>query len=347
MSANTELSELITNLIGEEWKTDTFKLKELERYKGDNHVLNRLDEIKYNNKVLLSNYIMDKYDIDVDPNSIFDVQVKRLHAYKRQLLNLINIMTLYHKILDNPDMDIEPRTFIFGAKAAPGYYLAKCIIKVINSVADLINNDPRVRGRLKVVFIENYGVSLAELIIPAANVSEQISTTTKEASGTSNMKFMMNGAITMATLDGANVEIHELIGKENMFLFGLTAEEVLNYNKNGGYSSIDLYHTDLKLKQVVDDLINGFIPNLGKEGREVYDSLITYNDEYFVLRDANDYERAQRELSELYKKKYDWNRMSLINIANSGVFSSDRTIKEYGRDIWFRGCEINEKFNKL
>ena len=347
MSANPELSELITNLIGEEWKTDTFKLKELERYKDDNHVLNRLDEIKYNNKVLLSNYIMDKYDIDVDPNSIFDVQVKRLHAYKRQLLNLINIMTLYHKILDNPDMDIEPRTFIFGAKAAPGYYLAKCIIKVINSVADLINNDPRVRGRLKVVFIENYGVSLAELIIPAANVSEQISTTTKEASGTSNMKFMMNGAITMATLDGANVEIHELIGKENMFLFGLTAEEVLNYNKNGGYSSIDLYHTDLKLKQVVDDLINGFIPNLGKEGREVYDSLITYNDEYFVLRDANDYERAQRELSELYKKKYDWNRISLINIANSGVFSSDRTIKEYGRDIWFRGCGMNEKFNKL
>ncbi len=347
ISANPKLSELITDLIGPNWKTDTFKLKELELYKNDNTVLDKLDNIKYDNKVLLSNYIKEKYNIDVDPSSIFDVQVKRLHAYKRQLLNLLNIMTLYHKILENPNMDVQPRTFIFGAKAAPGYYLAKCIIKAINSVADLINNDIRVKDKLKVVFIENYGVSLAELIIPAANVSEQISTTTKEASGTSNMKFMMNGALTMATLDGANVEICELVGKENMFLFGLTAEEVLNYNKNGGYSSIDLYHTNLRLKQVVDDLVNGFIPNLGKEGREVYDSLITYNDEYFVLRDANDYERAQRELSALYKKKYDWNRMSLINIANSGVFSSDRTIKEYGDDIWFKGCEKNEKMYKL
>ncbi|MGL5693286.1 MAG: glycogen/starch/alpha-glucan phosphorylase [Peptostreptococcaceae bacterium] len=347
ISANPNLSDLVTDLIGPEWKTDTFKLKNLEKYQDDKIVLDKLDIIKYDNKVLLSNFIKDKYSIDVDPNSIFDVQVKRLHAYKRQLLNLIHIMTLYHKILDYPEIDIEPRTFIFGAKAAPGYYLAKCIIKVINSVAELINNDPRVKDKLKVVFIENYGVSLAELIIPAANVSEQISTTTKEASGTSNMKFMMNGAITMATLDGANVEICELVGKENMFLFGLSAEEVLNYNKNGGYSSIDLYHSDMKLKQVVDDLVNGFIPNLGKEGREVYDSLITYNDEYFVLRDANDYERAQRDLSELYKKKYEWNKMSLANIANSGAFSSDRTIKEYGRDIWFKGCEINDEIYKL
>ena len=347
MSANPNLSGLITDLIGDEWKKDTFKLKELEKYKYDKIILDKLDIIKYENKVKLSNYIIDKYNINVDPNSIFDVQIKRLHAYKRQLLNLINIMTLYHRILDYPDMEIQPRTFIFGAKAAPGYYLAKCIIKVINSVADLINNDYRLKDKLKVVFIENYGVSLAELIIPAANVSEQISTTTKEASGTSNMKFMMNGALTMATLDGANVEINELVGNNNMFLFGLSAEEVLNYNKNGGYSSIDLYHSDLKLKQVVDDLINGFIPNLGKEGREVYDSLITYNDEYFVLRDAKSYEKAQRRLSELYKNKYDWNKMSLINIANSGAFSSDRTIKEYGRDIWFKGCEINGKINKL
>ncbi len=347
ISSNPELSDLITDLIGPSWKTDTFKLKELEKFKYDNSVLDRLDTIKYDNKVLLSNFIKNEYNIDVDPNSIFDVQVKRLHAYKRQLLNVLHIMKLYHRILDYPDIDIQPRTFIFGAKAAPGYYLAKCIIKVINSVADLINNDPRVKGKLKVVFIENYGVSLAEMIIPAANVSEQISTTTKEASGTSNMKFMMNGAITMATLDGANVEICELVGKENMFLFGLTAEEVLNYNKNGGYSSIDLYHSDLGLKQVVDDLVNGFIPNLGIEGRAVYDSLMTYNDEYFVLRDMHTYERAQKKLSELYQKKHEWNRMSLVNIANSGLFSSDRTIKEYGRDIWFKGCERYEQINKL
>ncbi|MGL5330414.1 MAG: glycogen/starch/alpha-glucan phosphorylase [Peptostreptococcaceae bacterium] len=347
ISANPQLSDLITDLIGPQWKTDTFKLKGLEKFKENKNVLDELDSIKYDNKVLLSNFIKDQYSIDVDPNSIFDVQVKRLHASKRQLLNLIHIMTLYHKILDNPGIDIEPRTFIFGAKAAPGYYLAKCIIKTINSVAELINNDPRVKDKLKVVFIENYGVSLAELIIPAANVSEQISTTTKEASGTSNMKFMMNGAITIATLDGANVEICEQVGKENMFLFGLSADEVLNYNKNGGYSSIDLYHSDMKLKRVIDDLVNGFIPNLGKEGREVYDSLITYNDEYFVLRDANDYERAQRDLSKLYNKKYEWNKMSLVNIANSGIFSSDRTIEEYGRDIWFKGCEKNNEIYKL
>ena len=341
MSSNPELSDLITELIGEKWKKDTRHLKELEKFVNDKDVLNRLEKIKFNNKVNLARYIEETQGIKVDPNSIFDVQVKRLHAYKRQLLNVLHILYLYHEILDNQDLelDIEPRTFIFGAKAAPGYYLAKCIIKLINCVANLVNNDPRVKDKIKVVFIENYGVSLAEKIIPAANISEQISTTTKEASGTSNMKFMMNGALTLATLDGANVEICEQVGKENMFLFGLSAKQVLDYNKYGGYSSKDLYHTNKSLARIVDDLVNGFIPGLGNEGREIYNALITYNDEYFVLRDIDDYTEAQQRISDLYKDKEQWNKMSLINIANSGIFSSDRTINEYRKDIWFKGCD--------
>ena len=341
MSSNPELSDLITELIGEKWKKDTRHLKELEKFVNDKDVLNRLEKIKFNNKVNLARYIEETQGIKVDPNSIFDVQVKRLHAYKRQLLNVLHILYLYHEILDNQDLelDIEPRTFIFGAKAAPGYYLAKCIIKLINCVANLVNNDPRVKDKIKVVFIENYGVSLAEKIIPAANISEQISTATKEASGTSNMKFMMNGALTLATLDGANVEICEQVGKENMFLFGLSAKQVLDYNKYGGYSSKDLYHTNKSLARIVDDLVNGFIPGLGNEGREIYNALITYNDEYFVLRDIDDYTEAQQRISDLYKDKEQWNKMSLINIANSGIFSSDRTINEYRKDIWFKGCD--------
>lgn len=262
-------------------------------------------------------------------------------------MNVLHILYLYHEILDNQDIevDIEPRTFIFGAKAAPGYYLAKCIIKLINCVANLINNDPRVKDKIKVVFIENYGVSLAEKIIPAANISEQISTTTKEASGTSNMKFMMNGALTLATLDGANVEICEQVGRENMFLFGLSAKQVLDYNKYGGYSSRDLYYSNKQLGRVVDDLVNGFIPDLGKEGREIYDALITYNDEYFVLRDIDEYAEAQQKINNLYKDKIKWNKMSLINIANSGIFSSDRTINEYIEEIWFKGCDEDVQNN--
>ena len=258
-------------------------------------------------------------------------------------MNALNILNLYHELLDNPELDIVPRTFIFGAKAAPGYYLAKCIIKFINSLADKINNDPRINNKIKVVFLENYGVSLAELIIPAADISEQISTTTKEASGTGNMKLMMNGAITLGTLDGANVEIHEQVGDENMIIFGLTASQVLDYNKNGGYSSLDLYNSNQKIKRCVDDLINGFIPNMEKEGREIYNSLITYNDEYFVLRDLENYIDAQSKINRLYQDKELWNEMSLINIARSGIFTSDRTIEEYGKDIWFKGCEIGEE----
>ena len=339
MSCNKELSDLITELIGDDWKKDTSKLKDLEKYLDNKKVLDRVGEIKYNNKVKLADYIYEKQGIKVDPNSIFDVQIKRLHAYKRQLLNVLHILYLYHEILDNPEFEIIPRTFIFGAKAAPGYYLAKCIIKLINSVADLINNDPRANDKVKVVFIENYGVSIAEKIIPAANVSEQISTTTKEASGTGNMKLMMNGAITMATMDGANVEISEQVGKENMFIFGLNAEQVLEYNKYGGYSSKDLYHSDRKIKRVVDDLVNGFIPGLGKDGIAIYDSLITYNDEYFVLRDFYSYIEAQKSLQELYRNQDLWNKISLKNTACSGFFSSDRTIEEYINDIWFKEGE--------
>ena len=347
MSSNPKLTELITSLIGDEWKRDTKKLVELEAYKDNLNVLKSIEEIKLENKKKLAYFIKEKYNIEINPNSIFDVQIKRLHAYKRQLLNVFHILHLYHELLENPTFEMEPRTFIFGAKAAPGYHLAKSIIKFINSVAEKINNDKNVNGKIKVVFLENYSVSLAEIIIPAANVSEQISTTTKEASGTSNMKFMMNGAITIATLDGANIEIHDQVGDENMILFGLSAKQVLDYNKYGGYSALDLYNSNTRIKRVIDDLINGFIPNIEKEGREIYDSLITYNDEYFVLRDMENYIEAQHKLESLYKQKDKWNQMSLINIANSGIFSSDRTILEYAEDIWFRGCERNGEYNKL
>ncbi|MGL4912562.1 MAG: glycogen/starch/alpha-glucan phosphorylase [Romboutsia sp.] len=347
ISCNEELSNFITELIGEDWKKDTTELKKLEKYKDDKKVLKTIEEIKYNNKVKFAKFVKKEYNIQIDPNSIYDVQIKRLHAYKRQLLNVLHILHLYHELLDNPNFSMEPRTFIFGAKAAPGYYLAKCIIKLITSVANKINNDERIDNKIKVIFVENYGVSLAEKIIPASEVSEQISTTTKEASGTGNMKFMMNGAITLATLDGANVEIHEQVGDDNIIIFGLKAQQVLNYNKYGGYSSLDLYNSNRDIKRVVDDLINGFIPNISNEGRAIYDSLITYNDEYFVLRDLENYIDAQYKINELYKKKEEWNTISLINIANSGIFSSDRTISDYARDIWFKGCEINGENNEL
>lgn len=336
MLSNPQLSSLITSLIGSGWEKDTMKLKQLEKYKNEKNVLQELEKIKYNNKLNLSKIIKERNNISIDPNSIFDIQIKRLHAYKRQLMNALHILHLYHELLDNPNLDIKPRTFIFGAKAAPGYYFAKCVIKFINELAQKINNDKRVNEKLKVVFIENYGVSLAEKIIPAANVSEQISTTTKEASGTSNMKFMMNGAITLATLDGANIEIHEQVGDENIIIFGLSANQVLEYNKFGGYSAADIYSNNFYIKRVVDDLVNGFIPNIGEEGREIYNSLITYNDEFFVLRDFENYIEAQKKVNNLYKDRYKWNSISLTNIANSGIFSSDRTINEYAKDIWYK-----------
>ncbi|MRZ81592.1 glycogen/starch/alpha-glucan family phosphorylase [Paeniclostridium sordellii] len=334
--SNPRLSKLINELIGESWKRNTIELKNLEKYQNDDSVLQELELIKQENKKNLSKIINQKNEINISENSIFDVQIKRLHAYKRQLMNALHILHMYHELLDNPNLNIEPRTFIFGAKAAPGYYFAKCVIKLINELAQKINNDTRVKDKLKVVFLENYGVSLAEKIIPATNVSEQISTTTKEASGTGNMKFMMNGAITIATLDGANIEIHDQIGDKNMVLFGLKANQVLEYSKFGGYSSADLYSNNFYIKRVVDDLVNGFIPNIVEEGREIYNSLITYNDEFFVLRDFENYVEAQKKINDLYIDKNHWNKMSLINIANSGIFSSDRTIKEYANEIWYK-----------
>ncbi|CEQ19291.1 glycogen/starch/alpha-glucan phosphorylase [Paraclostridium sordellii] len=334
--SNPRLSKLINELIGESWQRNTIELKNLEKYQNDDSVLQELELIKQENKKNLSKIINQKNEININENSIFDVQIKRLHAYKRQLMNALHILHMYHELLDNPNLNIEPRTFIFGAKAAPGYYFAKCVIKLINELAQKINNDTRVKDKLKVVFLENYGVSLAEKIIPATNVSEQISTTTKEASGTGNMKFMMNGAITIATLDGANIEIHDQIGDKNMVLFGLKANQVLEYSKFGGYSSADLYSNNFYIKRVVDDLVNGFIPNIVEEGREIYNSLITYNDEFFVLRDFENYVESQKKINDLYIDKNHWNKMSLINIANSGIFSSDRTIKEYANEIWYK-----------
>ncbi|MFI3209778.1 MAG: glycogen/starch/alpha-glucan phosphorylase [Peptostreptococcaceae bacterium] len=334
LSCNRELSALISNNIGSEWQKDTQKLVDLEKFMSDTDVLNELEKIKRNNKVKLAQVIKEKYDVDVNPDSIFDSQIKRLHAYKRQLLNAFHILHLYHELLDDPDLDIEPRTFIFAAKAAPGYHFAKCVIKFINSLANKINNDESINGKLKVVFLENYSVTLAEMIIPATDVSEQISTTTKEASGTGNMKFMMNGAITLGTLDGANVEICEQVGRDNMVIFGLSDQQVLDYYKYGGYSAVDLYNSDSKIKRVVDDLINGFIPHIEHEGREIYNHLITYNDEYFVLKDFDKYIKAQQKVDSLYKDRETWNKIMLKNIANSGIFSSDRTIKEYYDDIW-------------
>ena len=336
MLSNPRLSNLITELIGESWKTNTLELQNLRKYENDKNVLLEVEKIKQQNKIELAKIIYNKNNIIIDENSIFDVQVKRLHGYKRQLLNALHILHLYHQILENPSIQMNPRTFIFGAKAAPGYHFAKSVIKFINSLAEKINNDPLAREKIKVVFIENYGVSLAEKIIPAANVSEQISTTTKEASGTSNMKFMMNGAITLATMDGANIEIYEQVGNENIVIFGLTSEQVLDYYKYGGYSSTQVYRADNNIKKVIDDLVNGFIPSIGIEGKEIYDSLITYNDEFFVLRDFDDYRLAQRKIDELYKDKYKWNQMALINIAESGIFSTDRTIKEYVDEIWYK-----------
>ena len=336
MLSNPRLSKLINELIGESWQKDTLELKNLEKYQNDSRVLQELELIKQENKRNLSKIITQKNEININENSIFDVQIKRLHAYKRQLMNALHILHMYHELLDNPNLNMESRTFIFGAKAAPGYYFAKCVIKLITELAQKINNDVRVKDKLRVVFLENYGVSLAEKIIPATNVSEQISTTTKEASGTSNMKFMMNGAITIATLDGANIEIHDQIGDENMVLFGLKANQVLEYSKFGGYSSADLYSNNFYIKRVVDDLVNGFIPNIVEEGREIYNSLITYNDEFFVLRDFENYIQVQKKINDLYIDKSHWNKMALINIANSGIFSSDRTIKEYANEIWYK-----------
>lgn len=338
LKCNPKLTKLLMDTIGDSFIRHPLDLKNFEQKLNDNTVLESLNKIKYKNKEKLSNLILRNDKIDVDPNSIFDIQVKRIHAYKRQILNCLRIMNLYNQLVDNPKLDIVPRTFIFGGKAAPGYYLAKNTIELINCIADTINKDPRVNDKIRVVFMQNYRVSLAEEIIPGADVSEQISTTTKEASGTSNMKFMMNGAITVATLDGANIEIRDEVTDDNIIIFGLTADEVLNYYRNGGYKSIDIYNSDPRVKRVIDDLVNGKYSSDKNRFRSIYENLITYNDEFFVLRDFDSYLKAQNKVDTLYRDTNKWQRMCGINIAHSGIFSSDRTIDQYATGIW--GSEV-------
>ena len=338
LKSNPELTKLIKDTIGDSFIRHPIDLKNFERHLHDEIVLEQLEKIKKFNKEKLANMILKNDNISIDTNSIFDVQVKRIHAYKRQILNCLRIMDLYNKLIDNPNYDIVPRTFIFGGKAAPGYYLAKNTIELITSIANKINNDPRVNEKIKVIFIQNYRVSLAEQIIPGTDVSEQISTTTKEASGTSNMKFMMNGAITVATLDGANIEIKDEVTDDNIVIFGLNADEVLNYYQNGGYKSIDIYNSDVRVKRVIDDLVNGKYHNDKEKFRSIYENLITYNDEFFVLQDFDPYLKAQDKVDTLYRDTHKWQRMCGINIAHSGIFSSDRTIEEYATGIW--GSEV-------
>jgi starch phosphorylase len=334
LKANPELASLITDSIGKGWIRSPFELRQLETFLDDNSFKEVLRGVKQRRKEILAKRIKDQTGITVDVNSIFDVQVKRLHAYKRQLLNVLHIMYLYNRLKEDSNFKIHPRTFIFGAKASPGYYYAKKIIKLINSVAEKVNKDQKVSQYLKVVFIENYRVSLAEDIFPATDVSEQISTASKEASGTGNMKFMMNGALTIGTLDGANIEIREEVGEENIFTFGLTSEQVLNYYQNGGYTSLDYYHHHKYIQKVLEQLVNGFFPNTGTDFELIYDSLLVQNDEFFVLKDLSSYIKAQEKVGEAFINRDSWYKKSIINIARSGYFSSDRTIKEYSEDIW-------------
>lgn len=338
LKINPELTGLLKDTIGTSFIKHPIDLCNFEKYLDDKNVLENLGQIKHRNKEKLAKIILDRQGIKVNPNSIFDVQVKRIHAYKRQLLNCLRIIDLHKLLIENPDLDIEPRTFIFGGKAAPGYYLAKSTIELINSVANTVNNDPRIKDKIKVVFMENYNVSLAEKIIPAADISEQISTTTKEASGTSNMKFMMNGAVTVATLDGANIEIRDEVTDDNIVIFGLTADEVLNYYNNGGYSSAAIYNNDLRIKRAVDSLLDGSYNSDKDRFRSIYDSLIQLNDEFFVLKDFHSYLNAHDKVNMLYRDKLNWQKMCGVNIAHSGIFSSDRTIEQYATGIW--GSEV-------
>jgi len=334
LKSNPGLAQLLKDTIGTGWTKHPTDLIKFLRYQDDPVVQEKVRMIKYNNKLELARIIKDRYSIEVAPDSIFDVQVKRMHAYKRQLLNVFHIMHLYNRLREDPKLNMVPRTFIFGAKAAPGYQLAKQEIKLINTLADKINNDKTIENRLKVVFMEDYKVSLAERIIPAADISEQISTTTKEASGTGNMKLMMNGAITVATLDGANIEIRDEVGDDNIIIFGMTEKEVLDYYRYGDYKAVEVYNGDHRIKTVVDQLVNGFFPVGNVEFLDIYNHLLLHNDEYFVLKDFNAYVEAHRQVDELYRQKARWTRMSINNIAHSGVFSSDRTISEYATGIW-------------
>ena len=337
---NPLLADWVTDNIGDGWITDLAQISKLKPYAEDEKARKEFMDIKYQNKVRLAKYIKEHNGIDVDPRSIFDVQVKRLHEYKRQLLNILHVMYLYNQIKEHPEMSFYPRTFIFGAKAAAGYQRAKETIKLINSVADVVNNDRSINGKIKVVFIEDYRVSNAELIFAAADVSEQISTASKEASGTGNMKFMLNGAPTLGTMDGANVEIVEEVGMENAFIFGLSSEEVINYENNGGYNPIDIYFNDWELKRVVDQLMDGTYAKGDHEMyKNLYNSLLNTQctdraDTYFILKDFRSYADAQKRVEEAYRDQDRWSKMAMLNTACSGKFTSDRTIEEYVKDIW-------------
>jgi starch phosphorylase len=334
MQANPGLAKLIDDTIGTGWHTDFEQIKKLEKHAKDSAFLDSLMAVKRENKLRLAKYISDKMEIDVDPDSIFDVQVKRMHAYKRQLLNGFKILDLYNRIKADPKCDTNKYTFIFAGKAAQGYAFAKEVIKFINSLADIINADPDVNDRIKVVFIENFCVSNAQLIYPAADISEQISTAGKEASGTGNMKFMMNGAVTLGTMDGANVEISQLAGMDNICIFGYSADEVENFYRHGGYSAQHCVDSDPRLKKITSQLVDGTFKKCGYDFWQIYDALIRSNDEYFVLGDFDSYVKVWENMGKIYDDSDKWARMSLANIANSSFFSSDRTIAEYARDIW-------------
>ena len=330
---NPLLAQWLNEKIGEEWITDFSQMSKLKTFVDDKKYQQEFMNIKYQNKLRLAKYIKEHNGIDVDPNSIFDVQVKRLHEYKRQLLNILHVMHLYSELKENPDFDMYPRTFIFGAKAAAGYKRAKLTIKLINSVADVINNDPTIKNKIKVVFIEDYRVSNGEIIFAAADVSEQISTASREASGTGNMKFMINGAPTLGTMDGANVEIVEEVGEENAFIFGLSADEVMKYERDGGYNPWDIYNNNQNVRRVLTQLINGTYNDDTELFRDLYDSL-TKEDIYFILKDFDSYAEAQMRVDAAYRDTDRWARMAMMNTACSGKFSSDRTIEEYVKDIW-------------
>jgi starch phosphorylase len=332
--ANTELTQLINNRIGSAWRKDLAELKNLIPLANDDSFRAEFKQIKHNNKQKLANFIQQKLGIEINPNSMFDVQIKRMHEYKRQLLNILHVITLYNRIRANPEIDIVPRTVIFAGKAAAGYMMAKLIIKLINSVADVINNDPIVAGRLKVVFIPNYDVSNALKIIPAADLSEQISTAGLEASGTGNMKLALNGALTIGTLDGANIEIREEVGADNFFIFGLTTEGVASLRQQG-YHSWDYYHGNHELKQVLDMISSGyFLPSEPSIFQSIVDALTYDNDNFMLLADYEDYIKCQQRVDDLYKNQQEWTRKTILNVANMGKFSSDRTIKEYADEIW-------------
>ncbi|WP_094548849.1 glycogen/starch/alpha-glucan phosphorylase [Petroclostridium xylanilyticum] len=334
LKANPLLSSLITDTIGPSWINHPWDLINLIKYADNSSFQDELAKVKLQNKSSLAKLIKDKYNLDIDIHSIFDVQVKRIHAYKRQLLNVFHIMDLYNRVRENPYLDITPRTFIFGGKAAPGYYLAKLTIKLINTLASVINNDKTIQDKIKVVFLENYSVSLAEMVFPASDVSEQISTASKEASGTGNMKFMMNGAVTIGTLDGANIEIKDEVGNDNIFIFGLTADEVLNFYHYGGYNAWDIYNSDSRVKTILNQLINGFLPNANDEFKNIFNYLLYNNDEFFVLKDFSAYVDTQNRLDHRFRNKSKWLTMGVHNIAHSGKFSSDGTINEYAVGIW-------------